>query len=241
MPYFSSRPSSVHCLTTRATRSAQRSFPGIARHISLRRRFVAIDRDQGFQRMGAHFGSQPRPYHVVDPRVGPRQIVDRLQELLRVFYAPANEDVEIDVPLPAGEELGGPRVVNLHPPIDCQPRLIGHLEIQPGLVQGLYRAAELRDDDELGLVDEQQAAPGNRQDDDEQGKSKQFFHGVFLVYGVFVPLLSGLSLGASRTAGGRFAGESSPLRPKYNARRPPCAASTITFRLPARATSIVCK
>ena len=55
------------------------------------------------------------------------------------------------------------------------------------------------------------------------------------------PLSSGLSVDWSRTADDRFAGESSPLRPGYKARRPPCEASTITFRVPASAISIDCK
>ena len=94
-----------------------------------------IDRDEGFQRTAADGGSQLRPYHVVDPRGCPGQIVHGLQEPLRVLHAPANEHVEIDVLLLAGEELGGPRIVDLHPPIDRQRRLIGQLEIEPGLVK----------------------------------------------------------------------------------------------------------
>ena len=92
---------------------------------------ICIDRNQRFQRTSADGGRQLRPDHVVDPRGCPGQIVHSLQELLRIFHAPADKHVEIDILLLVGEELGGPRIVDLHPPIDRQRRLIGRIEIEP--------------------------------------------------------------------------------------------------------------
>jgi hypothetical protein len=114
----------------------------------------------------------------VDPRGRPRQIVHGLQKPLRIFHAPANEDVQINVLLLAGEELCGPRIVDLHPAIDRQRRLIGQFEIQPGFVQGPHRPAELGNDHELGLVDEQQAAPGDSQDQEQEQKNDRLLHGI---------------------------------------------------------------